>query len=485
MRLVAAAAAALVMAPAALAAQPREPLGHEGRWVTDARGRVVMLHGAAVVPDGFVEKPFETAEEAGFARADAKLLARHGFNVVRLGAFYGAYEREPGVFSERYMDSFERTQRLLARFGIFTVFDFHQDMLNARYQGRGFADWFIQDDGYPNSPQAGFPGNYFLNSALNRAYDNLWANVAAPDGTGVQDHFAEGWRRVAARFVGRSHVAGYDILNEPWPGSAWPTCANTEGCPPGGFDSTSLTDFHNRVIAAIRTADRAHTVYYEPNLQFDVGAKTTHRKVEDPNAGFSFHNYCLGAAPGLPHAPDPAEICKDQGERRVFENAEAHVAETGATLLLTEFGDVQDATIHRRVTELADEYMVGWTVWGWFRAAGQIKQDPAKPPTPDNLNQEVLAAVVRPYPRVVAGTPTSFSFDPETKRFEASFSTRLPDGRRARRRLSEIYVPRLHYGRSYRVEVKGARVRRGLGTQRLELRARRRAKSVSVTVTDR
>ena len=37
---------------------------------------------------------------------------------------------------------------------------------------------------------------------------------------------------------------------------------------------------------------------------------------------------------------------------------------------------------------------------------GQIKQDPAKPPTKDNLNQEVLAAVVRPYPRLVAGTPT-------------------------------------------------------------------------------
>jgi endoglycosylceramidase len=447
---------------------------------------VVVLHGAAVVPDGFAEKPHETVEEAGFAKADARLLARHGFNVVRLGAIYGAYEREPGQFSENYIDSFVRTQRLLARFGIFTLFDFHQDMLNARYQGRGFADWFVRDDGFPNQPQAGFPGNYFLNSALNRAYDNLWANVPAPDGTGVQDHFAEGWRRVAARFANRSHIAGYDILNEPWPGTQWPACASTEGCPPGGFDSTELTAFHNRVIAAIRTADPRHTVYYEPNLQFDVGAKTTHEKVDDPNAGFSFHNYCLGAAPGLPHAPDPAEVCKDQGERRVFQNAEDHVAKTGATLLMTEFADVQDATIHRRVTELADEFMVGWTVWGWFRAAGQIKQDPAKPPTPDNLNLEVLAEVVRPYPRIVAGTPERYSFDPESKRFEASFSTRLPDGRRARRRRSEIYVPRLHYGRDYRLAVRGAEVTRGFGRQRqrLELRACRGADEVVVTVTD-
>src|SRR6185295_6112999 len=103
---VAVAAAALV-APTASATAPHEPLGHEGRWVTDSRGRVVVLHGAAVVPDGFA-KPFETAEEAGFAKADARLLGRYGFNLVRLGAFYGGYEREPGQFAGGYLNSFVR-----------------------------------------------------------------------------------------------------------------------------------------------------------------------------------------------------------------------------------------------------------------------------------------------------------------------------------------------------------------------------------------
>ncbi len=155
--------ACLILLPLALtspaaATVPKEPLGHDGRWITDAKGRVVMFHGAAVTPDGFVDKPFETAEEAGFRKADARLLSRHGFNLVRLAAFHGAYEREPGQFTESYMDSFVRTQRLLARHGIFTLFDFHQDMLNPRYQGRGFADWFIQDDGFPNIAPGGLPG---------------------------------------------------------------------------------------------------------------------------------------------------------------------------------------------------------------------------------------------------------------------------------------------------------------------------------------
>jgi endoglycosylceramidase len=480
-------AAALVTLLAALAgtaaAAPREPLGHSGRWITDADGRVVIFHGAAVTPDGFA-KPFETAEEAGFGEADASFLAAQGFNLVRLGAFYGGYERQPGEFTEAYIDSFARTQRLLADRGIFTLLDFHQDMLNPRYQGRGFPDWFVRDDGFPNQPQAGFPGNYFLNPALNRAYDNLWANVPAPDGAGLQDHFAEGWRRVAARFAGAPLIAGYDLLNEPWPGSAWPTCANPEGCPPGGFDQTALTAFHERVIAGVRRGDPHRTAYYEPNLQFDVGARTGHGKVSDPNAGMSFHNYCLGAAPGLPHAPDPTEICKDQGERRVFQNAEDHSASVGGVpLLLTEFGDVHEARIHERVTDLADEFMVGWTVWGWFRAAGQIKIDPAKPPTPDNLHQDVLAAVVRPFPRVIAGTPESYSYDRESKRFRARWTTTLPGGAPAGDAVSEVFVPPLHYGAGFRVAVTGGE-QVGSGAQLVVVRACRGAAAVSVEVTD-
>jgi endoglycosylceramidase len=480
---IAASACLLAAAVPPAAAEPLEPLGHVGRWITDADGRVVILHGAAVVPSGFTS-PIETAEQAGFTREDAEFLARHGFNVVRLGIFYGGYETQPNVFDEAYLDSAARTHGLLSDAGIFTVLDFHQDMLAQRYQGRGFAEWFLDDDGVPNQPQLGFPGNYFFNAALNRAYDNLWANAAAPDGVGLQEHFAAGWRRVAQRFASSPRIAGYDLLNEPWPGSEWPSCANPEGCPPGGFDQTKLTAFHDRVIAAIRVVDTGHLAFYEPNLQFDVGAKTGHGKAADPNVGMSFHNYCLGAAPGLPRVPDPAGACRDQGERRVFQNAEEHSERTGATLLMTEFGDVEDAEIHARVADLADEFMVGWTVWAWFRSTGQIKRDPARPPTPDNLRQETLAAVVRPYPRVVAGTPVEFGFDRETKRFSARFSTNLPAGMRAGDRESEVFVPALHFGDRYRVDLAGAELVGGLGTQLLRVRACPGAAAVSMTVTD-
>jgi endoglycosylceramidase len=475
------AAAALHLPAAPAEAAPREPLGHVGRWITDSRGRVVMLHGVSVVP----ARGSLTPGSLGFGRDDARFLRAQGFNVVRLGLFSEAWEKQPGAYDEDYLAAYLRTHRLLARAGIFSVVDFHQDMLSSRFQGRGFADWFIRDDGLPNQPQAGFPGNYFANPALNRAYDNVWANAAAPDGIGLQDRFAESWRRVAAAFARRRRVAGYDIFNEPWPGSRWPSCANPEGCPPGGFDQTELTAFSNRVIASIRRADPKHTVFYEPNLQFDVGAATRHGKADDPNVGMSFHNYCLGAAPGLPHAPDPANLCRNVGERGVFENAEQHSAETGAALLMTEFGATDDATIHRRMTGLADEFMVGWTQWAYIGSApeGQLLRDPAKPPRGDNIGQEMLAALVRPYPQVVAGTPQRFGFDPEARRFDLVFASRLPDGRPAGGRRTEVFVPRRHYGRRYRVQLTRGELTGGLGTQRLVLRSCPGARSVELTMT--
>ena len=472
-------AIALLVAPPALAA-PREPLGHAGRWITDRSGRVVMLRGVSVVP----AKPQTTPESLGFGRDDAGFLRSHGFNVVRLGLFSAPWEPQPGTFDEGYLASYLRTHRLLARAGVFSVVDFHQDMLSERFQGRGFADWFIRDDGFPNQPQAGFPGNYFVNPAVNRAYDNLWANAPAPDGVGLQDHFAESWRRVAATFAGRRRIAGYDIFNEPWPGSRWPACASTEGCPPGGFDQTDLTDFSNRVIAAIRQADPARLAFYEPNLQFDVGAATRHGKADDPNVGMSFHNYCLGAAPGLPRAPDPAGLCRDVGERGVFQNAEAHSAETGAALLMTEFGATDDAEIHQRMADLADEFMVGFTQWAYVGSdPGSMIADPAQPPTGNNINQAMLAALVRPYPQVVAGTPRHWDFDRDAKRFELEYSTKLLDGRPARGRKSQLFVPRLRYPRGYLVKVAGGELVGGLGSQRLHVRACPGRRAVRLTVS--
>jgi endoglycosylceramidase len=461
-------------------AEPTEPLGHVGRWITDSHGRAVVFHGAAIVPVSEASTP----ESLGVSDDDAQWFADHGFNLVRLGWFDRGWETAPNAFNSAYIDSYERTQRVLARHGIFSLIDMHQDMLSPRYAGRGFADWFPVDNGLPNQPSFGVPGNYFLMPALNRAYDNLWANVNAPDGVGLQDHLAEGWRRAAARFAPLDHVAGYDVFNEPWPGTAWPSCANPAGCPPGGFDQTQLTAFNNRLIAGIRRADRVHTAYYEPNLEFDVGAATGHGKASDPNVGMSFHDYCLGAAPGLPHAPDPANVCQQTGERLVFQNAENHSAATGATLVMTEFGDTMDVAVQKRIADLADEFMVGWNTWAYIGSGGgSLIVDPSKPPTDSNTLVDVVKVLTRAYPRVVAGTPQRFTFDGDRRRLDAAWSTTMPNGRAAGALESEVFVPPLQFPNGYRVEVSGGEIAGGLGTREFRVRACPGATRVRITVT--
>src|SRR6478736_532285 len=98
-------------------------LRHDGRWITDARGRVVVPHGVAVM--NF--QPPHTPEAAGFGDAAAAELEAHGFDVVRVGMNWDMLEPKPGEVSGTYLDSIARTVQTLARRHIYSLLDMHQD----------------------------------------------------------------------------------------------------------------------------------------------------------------------------------------------------------------------------------------------------------------------------------------------------------------------------------------------------------------------
>ena len=231
--------------PAHAAAAPTAPLGQQGRWVTDAHGRVVVLHGVNMV---YKRPPYHPAA-IGFGADDARFLRDEGFNTVRLGIIYNGVEPSPGSYDDAYLAEIARSVRdARRRERIFVMLDFHQDLYNERFQGEGWPDWAVQDDGLPAEPKAGFPANYTVMPALNRAFDHFWANDPGPGGVGLQDRYAAAWRHVAARFRGERDLMGYDLINEPWPGTGWQACANPAGCPV--FDAQALTDFSRRVTQA-------------------------------------------------------------------------------------------------------------------------------------------------------------------------------------------------------------------------------------------
>jgi endoglycosylceramidase len=468
---------------------PAPPLSHEGRWITDAKGRVAILHGVNMV---YKRPPYDPAA-VGFGADDAAFLRRHGFNNVRLGTIYSAVEPQPGVYDDTYLDGIAATEELLARERIFTMLDFHQDLYNERFGGEGFPDWAVLDDGFPAEPLTGFPLSYVTSPGLNRAFDNLWANAAGPGGVGLQDRYAAAWGHVAERFAGERYLLGYDLINEPWPGTQWPTCANLQGCPV--FEQQFLAPMQQRAIDAIREADSKSLVWYEPVVISQFGTEYHHPDTGDPRAGMSFHIYCLPAALAA-GIPEIAGLSCDQLEELSLQNAEERAVANGDTLMLSEFGATDDADTITRMVDRADRHMISWQWWHYCNCddpttAGPgdtqaIVSDPAQPPSGANVLGEKLALIERPYPQTVAGTPESYSFDRETRVFQLTYSTASAEGDRLRRKIkTQVFVPELHYPRGYDVDVHGARVISKPDATILVLRRTRSTAEVDLTVTPR
>ncbi len=138
---------ALALVPAAASAAPKLPLGHAGRWITDAKGRAVVIHGINMV----YKLPPYYPSAVGFGADDAAFLKSIGFNAVRVGVLWQAVEPKPGVYDDGYLRQIASTVATLARFGIVSLLDFHQDQYNQLFQGEGFPGWSVQDDGLPPS----------------------------------------------------------------------------------------------------------------------------------------------------------------------------------------------------------------------------------------------------------------------------------------------------------------------------------------------
>ncbi len=463
------------------AAAPGAHPGHAGRWITDGRGRVMVLHGVNMV---YKRQPYYPAA-AGFGDDDAAFLASEGFDTVRVGVIYKAVESRPGVYDDAYLAQIADTVRTLGRHGIWSMLDFHQDMYNERFQGEGWPDWAVQDDGLPAEPRNGFPLNYLTMPALQHAFDHFWANSAGPGGVGLQDRYAAAWRHVAAYFRHTPWVLGYELLNEPWPGTTWPECVNIQGCP---FFDALLTQFTRRSVAAIRQADPTTLIWYEPNVLFNNGSQTRLGEIGDPHAGFAFHDYCL-AASGDTY---PRQQCMASDDR-VFANALQWAGESGDALLLTEFGATNNTQLLEDMVDRADSNLVPWQYWAYCGCADPttsgpgdvqaIVRDPSRPPSGDNLESFKLDVLSRPHPNAVAGTPVSVGFDPQSRRFELRYRTaRAAGGRFGPGAVTVIALPQRQYPGGYTAFVDGGRIRSGKKSSILRVAACRNSPMVGVSV---
>jgi endoglycosylceramidase len=313
--------------------------------------------------------------------------------------------------------------------------------------------------------QVGFPAQYFLNPALNRAFDHFWANDIGPSGRRLQADDVDILAHVANRLARQRGLLGYEIMNEPWPGSQYPTCLTPAGCP--NFERGAYSAYHARVISAVRTADPSHMIWYEPLTTFNQGVQTSMVPPSDPRLGFAFHDYPLcsavagAAGVGPPSSGTPCAPLDATEDALVLANAEAHSAATGNALLETEFGASTDLSALSQQLGRYDASMMPWMFWSYTHYIDPYASDGTlEPATSANVNAPMLATLARPYPQLVSGTPVSWSYDPITKMFSLRYSPSRADGHGTFRPGAEtdISVPALQYPNGYVATVVGGTV---------------------------
>lgn len=458
-----------------------------GTWFTNSDGQVVMMHGVNVV---YKVTPYDPSA-MGFSDDDAQFLADNGFNVVRLGINWAAVEPEPGVIDTEYLAGIDQTVQTLSDHGIYTFIDMHQDLYSTELHGEGAPDWATQTGGLPN-PDLGalfgqFVVNYYLSPAQNHAWDAFWANSDAPDGVGLQNHYAQSWQAVASYFGDNPDVIGYNIINEPWVGSGWlATLLN------GSFFGTQqLTPMYNQTIAAIRSVDPNTPVFISPaSPAVDeisailFGQPVLLGTISDPNTVLEYHGY--GNVAGINMSSIVGPI--------LARRAAIYAATNEMPAFMGEFGATSDPAALAAETQAADAKQIGWADWA-YSGIGEITSsaspsdqslvyDPSLPPTGDNVNTSNLQVLSKPYPQVVSGTPKGWTVDDDGT-FSFTYSTERVDGTGtfAAGSQTTISTPAVQYPDGYEVVVTGGHVVSAPNDAKLVIASDPGATVITVTVT--
>ncbi|MGW6120753.1 endoglycoceramidase I [Nocardia sp. NPDC055165] len=412
-------------------ARPLTPLRAQGSALIDGYGRTVLLHGVNTVDK---DAPYLQPGD-GFTLTDeaAATLARHGFTTVRLGVSFDGLMPTAGVVDTAYLDRVENVVDTLAAHGIYTLLDNHQDGLSKIWNGNGFPEWTIRARPADGEPNPGFP-LYYLMPSMNAGWDEVWNNTY-----GVLNHLGAALGALAERMTGRASVLGIELLNEPWPGSAFLTCY-PDGCP--DFD-VKYQRALQQLTDAVRARNATVPVFWEPNVTWNETMPSHLGKnppITSPNIVFSPHDYCipsqLAIYLGLPE--ELRALCPPQQDR-TWSNIDAFADRTDIPTMVTEFGD-GDPTVLRNNTTRADERFVGWHYWHYSARDG------------DPFRGELGRELVRTYPQATAGIPDGMVFDSSTGDFAYRYRPRQASA------PTEIYVSDLFHPDGYEVQVTGGRV---------------------------
>ncbi len=476
-----------------------------GPYIYDSHGRVVILHGVNVV---YKHAPYIAYPDPGkpwnFDNTDASRMQALGFNVVRLGIEWQALEPgaggpnqpaictpgtpgDPHEFNRAIALSYLRhvaaTVALLARHGIYTLLDMHQDVYNTNFRGEGAPNWAVCTDNVPIVPLGGRWSNNYVNPTLRTAVGHFWNNDVEGN---LQGQYDMVWQVVANYFKTDPWVVGYDPYNEPFSTETVTAAGSTftgnlecfyTGRAHEGYlaNGTALlncpTDVpNNGVIPSIQAVDHRHLIFLEPDIYWVTGGNIPSQlgPLPFPRIVFNFHDYCGDRSPvtgdptNLLHClQDEETTASEQDITRLSMSSQYQYG--GPAIFMSEFGATTSVPLVGFATESAGINDLGWAYWAWKYYDDPTGSSAEGLVLPDGTYSPIVQVLSRTYAQEIAGNPLSILFNPFTSAFSMVFTP--ANGANG---PTVIQIPASqHYASGWCAAVKGGKITSKPGAPRI------------------
>jgi endoglycosylceramidase len=377
-------------------------VGSDGlHQIVDAHGRSVLLRGVNI--DGLVDywqpslrPPYpsnpaayadhrcppdvRTVEGVPICWFDLPQMRRLGYDNIRLNVSWSLLEATPGHIDRRYVDRIAQVVGWAKRQGIWVTIDLHQDAWSKYvYTAPGTTcppplGSTVGFDGAPKwatrstLPACTADGIRELDPAVIGDAQAFWSDFPAPDGIGLQEHYAHVVAVLAKRFAHDPAVAGYDLMNEPEPGALLEV-----------ENTAELLPFYAKVTRTILAAAPTfrQLLFFEPGVERNTTSQraffTPWSSVSSyPNAVYAPHVYTdvfsLGAVTGT---PEIATFASDYGA--AIDDAKV----LGLPLWVGEFGGSPqgDKTVLAQHFAQQEADRIGGTMWLWKENANDTAPD--------------------------------------------------------------------------------------------------------------
>jgi endoglycosylceramidase len=492
-----------------------------GPYLYDADGRIVLLHGVNVV---YKHAPYIAYPDPGkpwnFGVKDAQEMQNLGFNVVRLGIEWQALEPGSGgpnqpkvctpgppgnahefnrAVAERYLSHVAATVKLLARYGIYTLIDMHQDVYNQNFRGEGAPNWAVCTNNVPIVPKGGRWSNNYSNPTLQTAVQHFWSNDVVGN---LQGNFDLVWATVADYFKDDPWVVGYDPYNEPFSTETQVASQSTftgqlecfyTGKAHTGFLANGSSPLNcppgtpsDGVVPTIQAVDHHHLIFVEPDIYWVNGGNVPSQLGPMPFEGlvFNFHVYCGDRSP-VTGNPTNLLKCLESEETTAAEQDITRLSmssayqSSGPAIFMSEFGATTSVALAGFDTEWAGLDQLGWIYWAWKYYNDPTGSSAEGLVRPDGSYSPIVTVLSRTFPQEVAGVPNSIIFNTFTGAFNLVYAPTL-----SAQGVTTIDVAASqHYPNGWCAAIKGGRITSSPGATHLTVQTVGHPSQVYVTVT--